>query len=428
MKKEKLPARRVRVLAALMAIWSVVIGARLFFLQIVESKNYIEKAAHHQQDTVRITPRRGDILDTDGNVLASSVIVDSLFAKPNEMTDPAAVARELAPLINIPVKDLTRKLDPDKHWVFVKRKITQRERELIEKAKLPGVGFRQEFKRFYPYRKTAAHLLGYVDMDEVGKSGLEASYNRLVGGEPGTMLLLRDAHGKTYQREQQVPLAGANLTTTIDRNVQFFVEQELAAVAQQTHAAGVSIVVMDPNSGAILGNANWPTYDPNWYRNSPETSWTLNPSLGMVYEPGSTFKMVTVAAALEEGLAKPDEKIFCENGAIVLHGRRIEDHDPYGWLTVSEIIQNSSNVGAIKLGLRVGQERLKSYIDRYGFGQKTKVDLPAEAPGLVRNLADWQKTSIASYPWGMSWLSRRCRSQRWFRRSLMAAFGTSRMS
>ena len=400
MKKEKLPARRVRVLAALMAIWSVVIGARLFFLQIVESKNYIEKAAHHQQDTVRITPRRGDILDTDGNVLASSVIVDSLFAKPNEMTDPAAVARELAPLINIAVKDLTRKLDPDKHWVFVKRKITLRERQLIEKAKLPGVGFRQEFKRFYPYRKTAAHLLGYVDMDEVGKSGLEASYNRLVGGEPGTMLLLRDAHGKTYQREQQVPLAGANLTTTIDRNVQFFVEQELAAVAQQTHAAGVSILVMDPNSGAILGNANWPTYDPNWYRNSPETSWTLNPSLGMVYEPGSTFKMVTVAAALEEGLAKPDEKIFCENGAIVLHGRRIEDHDPYGWLTVSEIIQNSSNVGAIKLGLRVGQERLKSYIDRYGFGQKTKVDLPAEAPGLVRNLADWQKTSIASISMG----------------------------
>jgi cell division protein FtsI (penicillin-binding protein 3) len=214
------------------------------------------------------------------------------------------------------------------------------------------------------------------------------------------MMVLRDAHGKTYEREQQVPLAGANLTTTIDRKVQFFVERELRAVAEKTHAAGVSIIVMDPNSGAILANANWPTYSPNRYTDFPTANWATNPSVAMTYEPGSTFKPVTVAAALEEGLATPDERIFCGNGSIVVHGRTIKDHDPYGWLTVSEIVQNSSNVGAIILGQRVGADTLKSYIDRFGFGQKTAIDLPYEEAGVVHKVEDWGKTSIASISMG----------------------------
>jgi cell division protein FtsI (penicillin-binding protein 3) len=349
---------------------------------------------------VKTTSRRGDILDRSGNVLASSLLVDSVYARPSAMKDPVAVAKALAPITGIPLKDLIRKLDPEKPWVWVHRKIKPRERMLIEKAQLPEVGFKAEYRRFYPAQETAAHLLGYVDVDEKGRSGLEGSYNSLVAGEPGTMMVLNDAHGKTYQREQQAPLAGANLTTTIDRNIQFYIEKELSVIAEQTHAAGVSIVVMDPNSGAILGNANWPTYNPASYGEFPKSSWGLNPSVGSVYEPGSTFKVVTVAAALEEGLATPDEKIWCENGVLFLGKRKIEDHDPYGWLTVSEIIQNSSNIGAIKLGQRVGPDRLKYYIDRYGFGQRTAVDLPAEAPGYVRQVSDWGKTSIASISMG----------------------------
>jgi cell division protein FtsI (penicillin-binding protein 3) len=399
-RKEKLPARRVRVLVVIMAIWSMGIAARLYFLQIVESKYYVEKAAQHQQDEVPVTPRRGDIWDRNGNLLASSSAVDSVFARPSAMKDPATVARALAPLTGLPFKDLLLKLDPDRSWVFIKRKITPEQRRRIEKANLPGVGFQPEFKRFYPKIQTAAHLLGYVDVDEVGKSGLEASYNSLIGGQPGKMLLLRDGLFNTYQREQQLPLAGANLTTTIDMNIQFFAEKELIAVVNQTHAAGASIVVMDPNSGAILADANWPTYNPNNYQIFPEPSWSQNPSLSSIYEPGSTFKMVTVAAALEEGLTTPDEKIFCENGAFTLHGRTIDDHDKYGWLTVREIIQNSSNIGAIKLGIRVGEERLWSYIDRYGFGKKTSIDLPAEVTGQVHDVPHWQKTSIASVSMG----------------------------
>jgi cell division protein FtsI (penicillin-binding protein 3) len=186
------------------------------------------------------------------------------------------------------------------------------------------------------------------------------------------------------------------VTTTIDKSIQFIVEQELRAAAEKTRASAISIIVMDPMSGAILGTANWPTFDPNNYAKSPEAAYALNPSVALTYEPGSTFKMVTIAAALEEGLITPDEKIFCDNGSILLYGRRIRDHKPYGTLSVREIMQNSSNVGTIKIALRLGDERLKSYIDRYGFGQKTMVDLPAEVRGLVRDTSEWTKTSIGS--------------------------------
>src|SRR6185503_6978462 len=190
------------------------------------------------------------------------------------------------------------------------------------------------------------------------------------------------------------PQIGASLTTTLDKSIQFIVERELRAAAEKTRASAISIIVMDPMSGAILGSANWPTFNPNEYAKSPEAAYALNPSLALTYEPGSTFKMVTIAAALEEGLITPDEKIFCDNGSILLYGRRIKDHKPYGTLSVREIMQNSSNVGTIKIALRLGDDRLKSYIDRYGFGQKTLVDLPAEVRGMVRDTSEWTKTSI----------------------------------
>jgi cell division protein FtsI (penicillin-binding protein 3) len=376
-----------------MAVWALGIGARLCFLQVVESATYVEKAAQHQQQVVKITPRRGDILDRDGNALAVSLQVDSVFARPAEVQDKAATARTLSRLIGVPSNDLLRRLNGDSPWVWIKRKISASERQAIEKAKLAGVGFQKEYRRVYPLREKASHLLGYVDVDGEGRTGLEESYNRPVRGLPGEILLLRDAHGTSYQREQQVSQAGATLTTTIDKAIQYIVEKEVQIVAEKTHASAISVVVMDPHSGAILAMANSPTFNPNEY--GKVSSW-INPSLSLTYEPGSTFKMVTVAAALEEGLVTPDEVFYCENGSIVVSGRRIRDHKPYGNLTVSEIVQNSSNVGTIKIAQRVGPDKLKSYIDRYGFGERTSVDLPAEVGGLVRDVSKWSKTSIAS--------------------------------
>ena len=323
MKKEKLPERRIRVLVAIMALWGIGIGARLYFLQVVQSDSYIEKAAQHQQDIVKITPRRGDILARDGNVLARSVEVDSVFARPHEIKNRAATAKALSRLTGIPVSELNRKLDPANHWVWIKRKVSKSQRRAIEREHLRGIFFYTEFRRFYPNNDMAAHLLGYVDVDEEGKSGLEGRYNGPVRGKPGEILLLRDAHGKTYEREQTVPQVGANLTTTIDKSIQFIVEQELRAAAEKTRASAISIIVMDPMSGALLGTANWPTFNPNEYAKSPEAAYALNPSVGLTYEPGSTFKMVTIAAALEEGLTTPDEKIVGSREQLIDQPRRL---------------------------------------------------------------------------------------------------------
>jgi cell division protein FtsI (penicillin-binding protein 3) len=224
---------------------------------------------------------------------------------------------------------------------------------------------------------------------------LEGHYNSVIRGEPGKMQVLVDANGHAYHRQEQAPQPGASLITTIDSQIQFIVQDEMLKLVEKTNAAAISIIVMDPNSGAILAMANHPTFNPNRVNGSPASSW-MNSSVGLTFEPGSTFKIVPIAAALEEGVTTPDEMIYCENGAIYVHGRRIKDHDPYGWLTVREIMQNSSNVGAIKLALLLREERLKKYIDRYGFGEKTMVDLPGEVPGTVRPVSNWTKTSIAS--------------------------------
>lgn len=394
MKREKLPANRTRVLVVVMALWGVSIGARLFFLQVLQSAYYIQKAQQQQQAIVPIPARRGDILDRDGKVLASSVQVDTVYARPREIRDVRATARTLSRLAGLSFQDLLKKLDSEKPFVFIKRKISQREREAIESAELPGIGFQKEFRRFYPRREMASHLLGYVDVDEEGRNGLEGRYNAAVHGRAGKRLMLVDARRNSYQREQEMPQDGATLTTTIDSTIQYIVEKELQATVARTHPKAMTIVAMDPHSGAILALANSPTFNPNDYADSPE-AW-INPALNLMYEPGSTFKMVTIAAALEERLTTPDERIYCEDGAIVLYGRRIRDHKPYGVLSVREIMQNSSNVGTIKLALRVGDERLRRYIDTYGFGRKTGVDLPGEIRGLVRDTSGWTKTSIGS--------------------------------
>jgi len=393
-KQEKIPAKRIRVLVAILAFWGLGIAARLTFLQVVESKSYIDKAARQQQETLKITPRRGDILDAQDNILASSLKVSSVYARPREIKNPAAAAKALAPLTGLPVKDVLRKLQGEGPWVYLKRKISDSQRKAIEKLRLPGIGFETEFRRFYPHRSMAAHLLGFVNVSEEGKGGLDQMYDSVVRGEPGEVSWLVDAHGNSYQREHQLPQPGATLTTTIDKAIQYIVEKQLQVAVDKTRAAGISIIVMDPNSGALLAMASSPSYNPN----NParyQAHWNVNPSIGSIYEPGSTLKMVTIAAALEEGLTTPDERIFCENGVIAIGKRKIHDHDPYGWLTVREIMQNSSNVGTIKLGQLVGPDRLKAYLERYGFGQKTSIDLPGEVPGVVHKTA-WNPSTLAS--------------------------------
>jgi cell division protein FtsI (penicillin-binding protein 3) len=399
MKKDSSLTRRVYVLLAVMGIWGAAIGIRLYFLHVVYSDEFKERAERQQQRTLDLSPRRGNIYDRNGNELAVSIKVDSVFAVPSEIDDPAPIAARLSSITNLNTQEILKKLSTERSFAWIKRKVTTTEAAAIQAANLPGVYFQKEDRRFYPKRSMAAHVLGYVNIDEQGMGGLEYRYNSAVLGDAGRVVIMTDARGRSFQRVEQPPAPGANLTTTIDENIQYIVEKELQAGVERTRAKGISIIAMAPQTGEILAMANYPTFNPNEYSKYSSASW-INRAVSHTYEPGSTFKIATAVAALEENLTTPDEVIDCQRGAIVIFGHRIRDTHPFGLLSVREIIQNSSNVGVIKLGLRLGDERLASYIDRLGFGHLTNVDLPGEERGLTKPPSRWSKISIGAISMG----------------------------
>jgi len=385
-----------------MCVWSAVIAARLYSLHIVRADEMRERALAQQQDVLTVTPRRGVISDRNGSELAVSVKVDSVAARPREIRDPEKTAAILAGLTGRPAAALLKDLRSEKGFVWIKRKISPAETAAIQRAKLPGIHFQQEDRRFYPKRQLAAHVLGFVNIDEEGMSGLEYAYNASVRGEPGRVGVMRDARreGNVFSSwMEQTPQAGANLITTLDENIQHIVETEIRAAVARTAASGMSIAVMDPNTGEILAMANHPTFNPNEYRRYKETTW-INRAVSHTYEPGSTFKIATIAAALEEGLTTPEEQIDCLQGSIVIHGHRINDHKSFGVLSVTEIMQYSSDVGVIKLGLRLGDERFAGYIHRLGFGRLTEVDLPGEEVGQTKPASQWSRVSVGAISMG----------------------------
>jgi cell division protein FtsI (penicillin-binding protein 3) len=391
--------RRVFVLVAVMGLWGTVISARLYFLHVVESADLQNRALRQQQRTLDVSPRRGAIYDRNGNELAISIKVDSVFAVADEVVDPALTAARLSKLTGVAKAELVKKLQSGRSFTWIKRKLSENEATAIREAKLPGIYFQKEDQRFYPKRQLAAHVLGYVNMDEEGMGGLEYRYNDKVRGESGKIVVMTDARGHRFDSVEQPPAAGANLVTTIDENIQFIIEKELQATVKRTRPKGVSIVAMDPQNGEILGMANYPQFNPNDYGKYSPNTWA-NRAVSQVYEPGSTFKIVTVAAALEERLTRPDEIIDCLNGSIVLYGHRIRDHKPFGLLSVTEVIQKSSDVGVIKLGLRLGDDRFASYINRLGFGRPTNIDLPGEERGLTKPASRWSKVSVGAISMG----------------------------
>src|SRR5579884_3666281 len=356
MKNDKRVFRRVYLLIAVMGIWGSVIGARLYFLQVVHSADLKLRAEKQQQRTLDVSPRRGVIYDRNNNELAISVKVDSVFAVPDLIQDRDETAKILSQITGVAESDLAARFESEKSFQWIKRKIPSEEASAIRKAKLPGIYFQKEDQRFYPKGELAAHVLGYVNLDEEGGSGLEYKYNDEVRGQPGHLIVITDPRGHRYDSIEQPTTPGANLVTTIDENIQYVVEKEVRAAEERTHALGITAIAMDPHSGAILAMASYPTFNPNQYGKYPAED-RINRAVNSVYEPGSTFKVLTVAAALEEGLTTPQEMIDCLMGSIVIAGHRIHDSSPHGLLSVSEVLAHSSDVGAIKLGLRLGDYR-----------------------------------------------------------------------
>jgi cell division protein FtsI (penicillin-binding protein 3) len=399
MKKDPSLSRRVYVLVAVVLFWGSAIGLRLYFLHVVRSADYRQRAERQQQRTFEVTPPRGIIYDSHKNELAISIKVDSVFAVPEEIDHPAATAKTLSKLLGLNTDDLLDKFQTQRSFVWIKRKLNATESSAIQKAKLAGIYTQKEDRRFYPKRDLAAHVMGYVNVDEEGMGGLEYRYNGSVRGETGRAVIMADARGRSFNSIEQPALPGADLITTIDENIQYILEKEVTAAAAKTHPKGISIIAMSPSTGEIFGMANYPTFNPNEYAKYSPAAWT-NRGVSETYEPGSTFKIVTAASAIEEGVASPSDVIDCQMGSITLFGRLIHDHARFGLLTVKQIMEKSSDVGAIKLGLRVGDERFATYIDRMGFGKVTSIDLPAEERGLTKPASRWTKSSIGSIAMG----------------------------
>ncbi len=393
---------RLLFVLALLALWSGAITVRLYYLQVNRHDEFARRAERQQQRVIELDPPRGTIYDARGRELAVSVEVESAFAVPREVSDPKSAAKALARVLAIDAGKLERLLVADREFVWVARKLDPPQARLVKGLALPGIYFLEESKRYYPLRGVGAHTLGYVGTDNHGLAGLEAMYDRVVAGKPGRRTVLRDARqgmAVPASLPSAAPVPGNDLYLTIDAALQQIAERELAIVAERLHPKSGSVVLLDPATGGVLALASWPTFDPNRFAAASEDARRNRP-VSDAYEPGSTFKMVTAAAALEEGLIDPDETLDCEMGGITLAGVHISDNKPYGLLTLRQVIAKSSNIGAIKTALRVSNASYYATIRAFGFGRTSGIDLPGESPGLLMPVARWPALAKAYIAFG----------------------------
>ena len=392
---------RALFVAAFIGFWMLVVCARLVYLQFSQYNTLANRARQQQQNEIETGPQRGDLLDRQERQLARSVQTVSLFIDPNGLDVPTLDrnAQQIAQSLGLKQADLSREFrkahDEKKRFVWIARRLDADKADKVVALKLPGVQTQLEPKRYYPNGSLAAHVLGYVGLDGKGLGGVEQYYNAKISGEPGQLFIEKDASGKAYEGYEIAAKPGQTVILTIDQTIQYQAEQALQAAVSQAHAKSGSAIVLDPRSGEILALANAPTFDPNRVSDAkPETrsNWALQ----NIYEPGSTFKVVAFSAALENKLARVDERIDCQMGAITVAGRLVHDHKPFGTLTLPEALAKSSNVAAIKLGIRVGDQTMYDYIRRFGFGSKTGIELPGETNGILRRVERWQPSSIGS--------------------------------
>ena len=391
--------KRLYLLAAMLVLWAGGICLRLVYLQIFRYGDFEQRAQRQQQRTTEVAARRGIIYDRAGRELAMSISVDSVFAVPSDIPDLAGTLSLISKITKVDPRELLARCKASRTFCWVARKADAETADRIRELNLRGIYFQKESKRFYPKRELAAQVLGYVGMDDEGLSGIERADDDELRGKPGRMLISVDARRKWFASVEKQPDPGENVVLTIDEKIQYIAERELETAMQQTHAESGTVVVQNPKTGEILALANRPTFNPNLAREiTPQK--LKDHAVSDVYEPGSTFKLVTIAAALEEKVTHPDEVFDCQMGSIVINGMRIRDSKPHGLLSVAGILAESSDVGAIKIALRLGEERFYKYIRAFGFGQQTGIELPGETRGLTKPLNRWSKVSIGAISMG----------------------------
>lgn len=400
--REKWSKIRIRIIGGCFAVFFVIISARAFYLQILKEDDWVKRAERQHQKMVPLTPARGTIYDSTGAALAVSVEVDSCFAEPAVIVDVDKAAFSLAPLLGMSREAVAKKLTGKRSFVWLQRQITPELARKIKDLKISGIGFVKETRRFYPNSEVAAHVIGFTGLDPEGLEGIELGYNRQILGSTGYMITERDALGREIALVGTVikkSSKGYNVTLTLDKNIQYIAEKELAKAVTGSKAAGGIALVMEPETGKILAMASSPTFNPNAFRRYPHDA-LRNRAVADSFEPGSTMKAFLIAAALEEKAVGPNESFYCENGNYAIGGRVIHDTHKYGSLRVSDILKFSSNIGAAKIGSRLGPQRVYDGLRKFGFGERTGIDLPGEVVGFMRARSSWGSLDLATISFG----------------------------
>lgn len=389
------------VLFGLLMLLSVA-GVRAYQLQILKQTELFHRAACQNTVRVDLRPFRGAIADRHGHELAVSIEVDSVYAHPWQIGNPQNAVKQLGDILKVGTDSMRAKLTSSSRFVWLERGITPGQREQIETIGITGINFVPENKRYYPQREIAGHLLGFVNIDGKGLEGVELRYDSELTGGPRQIIAHRDARGKIIMtsacRPYDIP-RGNNLTLTLDLTIQHILERELQKAVEKAEAKGGMGIVMDPKTGEILGLAVQPSFNPNNFRNSTANQWR-NRAVTDCFDPGSTFKTFFAAAALEEDLVSPEERIDCESGSYRVGRRTIHDVHKYQMLTFREVIKLSSNIGVTKVSERMEPQVLHSYIRKFGFGEMTGVDVPLESAGLVRPYQEWKEIDQRTITFG----------------------------
>jgi cell division protein FtsI (penicillin-binding protein 3) len=389
------PGKRLFWLAGLLGLWMLIVVGRLYSLQIIQYTKWVSEERKQQDRTRVVRPVRGAIYDRNLHPLAISELMDSVYAKKGKISDYSGTAGALASVLGVDAAALERRLQAARSDYRIKWGLSKELAARVRSLNLTGILTEKELERVYPAGSLAAAVTGYAGVDDQGLSGVEKTFDPTMAGRPGRMLVVNDAHRRTFQSTGWQGQPGSNVILTIDENITRFAEEALTEAVDKWHATGGTVIVEDPSTGDILALVSVPTFDPNDYEHaSPDAR--LNRATQWVYEPGSVFKLVTISAALDLGLTDPRKIIDCQMGQITLYGHVIHDHERFGDLSVEDVLVHSSDVGAIKIGLQLGDDRLYQYIRRYGFGEPTDIELPREEPGLLQPPHYWSGISIAA--------------------------------
>ena len=393
---------RLTLLALGVGLWAVCVGVRLFHLQVLERADFQRLAARQSERTLTIAPRRGAILDRNGRALAVSVEAESLYAVPQDVSDPEGTAAALAPVLRLEPREkreLVAQLRRSRAFVWVRRKVDPATARAVRDLQLDGIGFLAESRRYYPKRELAAPLLGYVGLDNTGMGGIEYAFDGEMRGRAAKVVVRTDARRRPVGQADRPSTEGRTVRLTVDETLQHLAERELRRSVAETRSVSGLAVMLEPHTGEVLALASEPGFNSNSFADYPGAR-RVNRAVADAYEPGSIFKIVTAAAGLQEKVVEPEEVLDCGHGTIEIAGVSINDHAVFDKLSFRMAVAKSSDIGMIRVAQRLGREQFARYVRDFGFGTPTGVELPGESSGLFRPTAKWSAISLASLSFG----------------------------